>query len=302
MRTFTFAAIVLAGACVSIQAAPPASQRGFATPQEAAHALADAAESNDTAALIKILGPDGKDIVSSGDATEDKSGRAQFARMAAEKLQIRQDEADRNTILAGSQEWPFPVPLVRGKDGMWRFDSSAGRVEVLARRIGRHELDAIEVCRGYVEAQMEFATRHHDGRGGMQYAQKMVSTPGKQDGLYWEGDSNSLVPKSFATAAAAMFAEGRKPVPYHGYYFHILKAQGPDAAGGAADYVVKGEMIGGFALIAFPAEYGVSGILTFIVNQGGIVYSKDLGPNTMTLARQTISFNPDKTWKPAHLE
>src|SRR5271157_413792 len=135
MRTFTFAAIVLAGACVSMEAAPPANQRGFATPQEAAHALADAAEINDTAALLKILGPEGKDIVSSGDATEDKSGRAQFARMAEEKLQIRQDEANRNTVLAGVQEWPFPVPLVRGKDGMWRFDSSAGRVEVLARRI-----------------------------------------------------------------------------------------------------------------------------------------------------------------------
>jgi len=301
MRTFTFAAIVLAGACVSMEAAPQASQRGFATPQDAAHALADAAEANDTSALVKILGPEGKDIVSSGDANEDKSGRAQFARMAAEKLQIRQDEADRNTIVAGSQEWPFPVPLVRGKDGMWRFDSSAGRVEVLARRIGRHELNALEVCRGYVEAQMEFATRHND-HGVMEYAQKIVSSPGKQDGLYWEGDRNTLVPKSFATAAAAMFAEGKKPVPYHGYYFHILKAQGPDADGGAADYVVKGQMIGGFALVAFPAEYGVSGIQTFIVNQRGLVYSKDLGPNTMALARQMTSFNPDKTWKPAHLE
>jgi hypothetical protein len=301
MRTFIFAAIVLAGACVSMEAAPPAGPRAFATPQEAAHALADAAEVNDTAALLKILGPDGQAIISSGDVNEDKSGRAQFARLAAEKLQIRQDEADHNTILAGSQEWPFPAPLVRGKDGMWRFDSGAGRVEVLARRIGRHELDAIEVCRGYVEAQMDYAT-HHSDHGVMQYAQRIVSTPGKQDGLYWEGDHDGLVPKSFAAAAAAMFAEGRKPVPYHGYYFHILKAQGPDAEGGTADYVVKGAMIGGFALVAFPAEYSVSGILTFIVNQRGTVYSKDLGLNTMTLARQLTNFNPDKTWKPAHLE
>src|ERR1035438_1820550 len=186
MRTFTVAAIVLAGACASIQAAPPAGQRSFATPQEAAHALAAAAEANYTAALLKILGPEGKDIVSSGDANEDKSGRAQFARLAAEKLQIRQDQADRNTILAGSQEWPFPIPLIR-KEGAWRFDSTAGRVEVLARRIGRHELDAIEVCRGYVEAQMEYATQHHAGTSAMQYAQKIVSSPGKQDGLYWEG-------------------------------------------------------------------------------------------------------------------
>jgi len=302
MRTIPFATIVLAAACVSIQAAPPAGQRSFATPQEAAHALADAAEANDTAALLKILGPEGKDIVSSGDANDDKAGRAQFARLAAEKLQIRQDQADRNTILAGSQEWPFPVPLVRGKDGTWRFDSAAGRVEVLARRIGRHELNAIEVCRGYVEAQMEYATHHHEGNGAMQYAQTIVSSPGKQDGLYGEGDRESLVPKSFAGAAAAMFAESRKPVPCHGYYFRILKAQGPDAEGGAVDYVVKGQMIGGFALVAFPAEYGVSGIQTFIVNQRGIVYSKDLGPTTMTLARRMTVFNPDKTWKPAHLE
>ncbi|MGO9228153.1 MAG: DUF2950 domain-containing protein [Bryobacteraceae bacterium] len=301
MRTLTFAAIVFAGACVATSAAPPVTQRTFATPQEAAHALATAAEDNDTAALLKILGPEGKDIVSSGDASEDKAGRAQFARLAAEKLQIRQDEANRNTILAGNEQWPFPVPLVR-KDGMWHFDSAAGRVEVLARRIGRHELDAAEVCRGYVEAQMEYATLHHEGGGTMQYAQKIVSTPGKRDGLYSEEERDSLVPKSFAAAAAAMFAEGRKPVPYHGYYFHILKAQGPDAEGGAADYAVNGQMIGGFALVAFPAEYGVSGIQTFIVNQRGVVSSKDLGANTMTLARQMTAFNPDKTWKPAHQE
>ena len=161
---------------VSIQAAPPSAQRTFATPQEAAHALAAAAEDNDTAALLKILGPEGKDIVSSGDAAEDKAGRSQFARMAAEKLQIRQDQPDRNTILVGTQEWPFPVPLVR-KNGVWRFDSAAGRVEFLARRIGRHELNAIEVCRGYVEAQMEYATRHREGSGAMQYAQRISSSP-----------------------------------------------------------------------------------------------------------------------------
>jgi hypothetical protein len=300
MRTFTFAAIVFVGACVSIEAAPLSGQRTFATPQEAAHALVAAAEANDTAALLNILGPEGKDIVSSGDANEDKAGRAQFARLAAEKLDIRQDDAGRSTIIAGSQAWPFPIPLIR-KDGTWRFDSAAGRVEVLARRVGRHELDAIEVCRGYVEAQMEYATHHYSGSGAMQYAQKIVSSPGKKDGLYWEGETQSLVPKSFA-GAAAMFAESRKPAPYHGYYFHILKAQGPDADGGAVGYVVKGEMIGGFAMVAFPAEYGVSGILTFIVNQRGIVYSKDLGRSTMELARQMTAFNPDKTWKPAHLE
>jgi len=301
MRRLTLALVVLAAVCAPCEAAPQAKQREFATPQDAAHALAAAAEANDTSALLRILGTEGKDIVSSGDANEDKAGRAEFARLAAEKLQIRQDALERNTILAGSQQWPFPVPLVR-KGGMWVFDSAAGRVEVLARRIGRHELDAMDVCRGYVEAQMDYATHHYSGNGAMQYAQKIASSPGKQDGLYWEGDTGALVPKSFAEAAAAMFAEGKKPVPYHGYYFHILKAQGPDADGGSVDYVVKGEMIGGFALVGFPAEYGVSGVLTFVVNQHGIVYSKDLGPNTMTLARQMTAFNPDKTWKPAHLE
>jgi len=300
MRTLTLAAIFLAGYSLA-DAAPQAVQRTFATPQEAAHALVEAAEANDTATLLKILGPDGKAIVSSGDADEDKSGRAQFARLAAEKLEIRQDEADRNTILAGVQQWPFPVPLVR-RNGVWRFDSAAGRVEVLARRIGRHELDAMEVCRAYVEAQMEYAAHHYNGSGAMQYAQRIVSSPGKKDGLYWEGERGALVPQSFAAAAAAMFAAGKKPVPYHGYYFQILKAQGADAEGGAVDYVVNGEMIGGFALVAFPAEYGVSGVLTFLVNQRGIVYSKDVGPASMTLARQMTLFNPDRTWKPAHLE
>jgi hypothetical protein len=299
MRTLTLA-VLCALISISIEAAPPAAQRTFATPQEAAQALASAAQDNDTAALLKILGPEGKAIVSSGDPAEDKAGRAHFARLAAEKVQIRQDQPDRNTVVAGSQEWPFPVPLVR-ENGAWRFDSAAGRVEVLARRIGLHELNAAEVCRGYVEAQMEYSTRHREG-GAMHYAQRIESAPGKQDGLYSETDRESLVPKSFAAAAAAMFAEGRKPAPYHGYYFHVLKAQGPDAEGGAADYVVKGQMIGGFALVAFPAEYGVSGIQTFIVNQRGVVYAKDLGPTTMTLARQMTAFNPDKTWKPAHTE
>ena len=283
-------------------AAPQASaQRTFATPQDAARAVMEATENNDTNALLKIFGPEGRSIVVSGDADQDKAGRAQFARMAREKLQIRQDGPNRATIVAGNDEWPFPVPLVE-KNGQWQFDTARGKVEVLARRIGRNEMNAIEVCRGYVEAQIEYAAHDRDADGNLEYAQKILSTPGKKDGLYWEGDTQSLVPKSFAQAAAAMFAEGKKPVPYHGYYFHILKAQGSDADGGAHDYVVKGEMIGGFALIAYPAEYGVSGIRSFIVNHKAIVYEKDLGSTTSTLARQMLRFNPDKTWKPVELE
>jgi hypothetical protein len=273
------------------------STRSFATPQEAAQALIDAAEHNDTAAMLKLFGPEGKDIVESGDAAEDKSARAEFVRLAHEKLTIEIEPSNRNraTIVVGNQNWPLPVPLI-AKNGQWRFDPGEGRVSILARRIGRNELTAIDVCRAYVEAQLEYATRDRLSTGVLEYAQTIRSTPGKKDGLYWEGEPDTLVPKAFADAAAT-FAAGTKPVPYQGYHFRILKAQGPDAPGGAADYVVKGKMIGGFALVAFPEEYGVSGVKTFIVNHDGIVYQKDLGPMTGTIARQMTRFNPDKTWK-----
>jgi len=273
------------------------SARFFATPQEAAQALIDAAEHNDAAAMLKLFGPEGKDIVESGDAAEDQSGRAEFARLAHENLMIEIDPSNRNraTIVVGNQNWPLPVPLI-AKNGQWRFDPAEGRLSILARRIGRNELTAIDVCRGYVEAQLEYATRDRLSTGVLEYAQTIRSTPGKKDGLYWEGEPDTLVPKAFADAAAA-FAASTKPVPYHGYHFRILKAQGPDAPGGAADYVVKGKMIGGFALVAFPEEYGISGVKTFIVNQDGIVYQKDLGPMTGAIARQMTRFNPDKTWK-----
>jgi hypothetical protein len=276
-------------------------QQTFTTPQEAAQAMADAAEHNDTAALLKIFGPAGKDIVESGDAAEDKSIRAEFARLAHEKLQVEPDtgEADRMIVSVGEQEWPFPVPLVQ-KDGKWSFDSQRGKVEILARRIGKNEMTAMEICRGYVEAQFAYAEQDYDKDGILEYAQKIVSSPGKQDGLYWDGAA--IVPKAFAEAAESYAEAGRKREPYHGYYFHILKAQGPDAEGGAFSYVVKGEMIGGFALVASPAEYGVSGVRTYIVNHHGIVYEKDLGPSTASLAKQMVRFNPDKTWKPVENE
>jgi hypothetical protein len=283
------------------QAAPPASQQTFGTPQEAAQALLDAAEHNDTGALLKLFGAGGKDIVESGDPTEDRNKRAEFAAAAHEKLKINQDPSNPNraSLSIGALDWPFPVPLVR-KNDKWHFDAAAGKVEILAHRIGENEVNAVEVCRGYVEAQMEYAAREHEKGGGLEYAQKIVSSPGKQDGLYWEGASETLVPKAFANAAAANVAEGAGKLDrYHGYYFRILKAQGPDASGGAFDYVVKGRMIGGFALVAFPAEYAVSGVKTFVVNHHGMVYEKDLGPNTAALARQMTRINPDKSWKPA---
>jgi hypothetical protein len=304
LRLAGFTTITLVMAITLLPAAPRASQRTFATPQEAAQALVEAAGNNDTAALLKLFGPDGKYIVESGDPVADKTAREEFAQRAQTKMQLEQEPGnpDRATVVVGDNDWPFPVPLVR-KNGQWYFDSKSGRMEILARRIGRNELIAIDVCRGYVEAQMEYAARDRDANGVLEYAQKIISSPGKKDGLYWKGEPDNLVPKSFADAAAFMLlAQGKKPVPYHGYYFHILKAQGPDAQGGTLDYVVKGKMIGGFALVAWPAKYGVSGIKTFLVNHQGIVYGKDLGLRTAKLARQMTRFNTDKSWKPVQGE
>jgi hypothetical protein len=280
-------------------AAKQATERSFATAQEAAQALVDAADKNDTAALLKLFGPQGSDIVRSGDPAEDKNARAEFARRAHEKMQVQMEPSNPNraVIIAGNDNWPLPIPLVRTKAGQWHFDIAGGRVEILARRVGRNELTAIDVCRGYVEAQMEYASRDRQTTGVLAYAQKIVSSPGKKNGLYSDGESDNLVPKAFGEAAAAI-AGGKTPEPYHGYYFRILTSQGPEATGGAQPYIVKGDMIGGFALIAYPAKYGDSGIKTFIVNHRGVVYEKDLGPSTETLAPQITRFNPDKTWQP----
>jgi hypothetical protein len=277
---------------------PLVAQTAFPTPQAAGKALVSAAESNDTGALLKLFGPEGKPIVDSGDHAEDRALRMQFAKLAQEKMQVEQRDPSHATILVGSAEWPFPVTLALVK-GEWHFDTPAGKIEVLARRIGRNELNAVEVCRGYVEAQIEYASTDRDANGVLEYAQKIVSSAGKRDGLYWEGES-ALVPKAFSDAAATL--EGHKSAPYHGYYFRILRAQGPDAPGGALEYVVKGKMIGGFALVAWPAEYGASGIKTFLVNHKGIVYEKDLGVSAAASARQMTRFDPDKTWKPVTLE
>jgi hypothetical protein len=291
---------ILSTAQVNAQQATPQS---FATPQEAAQALVDAAGQNDTAALMKLFGPQGSDIVRSGDAAEDKDARAEFARRAHEKMQVQMEPSNPNraVIIAGNDNWPLPIPLVHTKAGQWHFDIARGRVEILARRIGRNELAAIDVCRGYVEAQMEYGSQDRNGNGVLDYAQRIVSSPGKKNGLYWEGAPDNLVPKAFGDAAAAI-GGGKAPEPYHGYYFRVLTSQGPDAPGGAQPYIVKGDMIGGFALLAYPAKYGDSGIKTFIVNHRGVVYEKDLGPSTATLAAQITRFNPDKTWQPVQGE
>jgi hypothetical protein len=299
-----FVVLGLAFAGAMLQAAPQEHQRTFATPLDAIQATIDAAEHNDTAALLQIFGPEGKDIVESGDSAQDKEHRAEFVRSAREKLQVEQDpySPDRVTFAVGEQDWPFPVPVVR-KDGRWQLDSPSGRIEILARRIGRNELNAMEICRGYAEAQMEYASGAREGDGVLKYALRVVGTPGKRDALYSDGVPDSLVSRAFAAAVVTGPATaGKKPEPYHGYYFRVLKSQGPDAAGGAFDYVVNGKMIGGFALVAWPAEYGVSGIATLIINHDGVVYEKDLGAGTALQARQMTRFNPDKSWRPLALE
>ena len=299
-----FVALGLVFGAVLLQAGPKDGQRTFATPQEAVQAVIDAAEHNDTAALLQLFGPTGKDIVESGDAAQDKDHRAEFARSAREKLEFDTDPTtpDRVTFAVGEQDWPFPVPVIR-RDGKWQFDSASGKFEILARRVGRNELNAMEVCRGYAEAQMEYAAGVRDGDRVLKYAQNIASTAGKQDGLYADGVPDSLVSRAFAEASAAnLFTGSKKPTPYHGYYFRVLKSQGPDAAGGAIDYVVNGKMIGGFALVAWPAEYGVSGIRTLIISHCGVVYEKDLGAGTALQARQMTRFNPDKSWHQVVLE
>jgi hypothetical protein len=278
----------------------PAKQRTFDTPKEAADALIAAAAVNDVPALKAIVGPDGEDLVATDDPVQDKNRAEEFTAKAREKTAVVPDAKNPNlaVLSVGGEDWPMPIPIVRNKSGKWFFDSKAGRKEVLYRRIGQNELDAIQVCRGYVEAQHEYAFEKHDGSSLNQYAQKIISTPGKQDGLAWrnpDGTSGGPIGEPIDRAIAEGYTQ--KTDPYHGYYFKILKGQGPHADGGAYSYVVRGRMIGGFALVAYPAQYGNSGIMTFVVNYDGVVHSKDLGPNTVKIALAMTKYDPDQTWK-----
>ena len=275
-------------------------QKSFATAREASDALVAAAESFDTGALADILGPDGESLVVTGDAVQDKTWAAEFAAAAKRKSRVEVDpkNAARATFLVGEEEWPLPIPIVK-KGGKWRFHSAAGHKELAARRIGRNELDAIELCRGYVEAQREYSVTRREGSALNQYAQRILSTPGKQDGLAWKNSDGTWGGPVGETIARSI-EEGHedRSEPYHGYYFKVLKGQGPAARLGEMDFVVKGKMIGGFALVAAPAEWGVSGVKSFIVSHEGVVYEKDLGKKTLELFRSMERFNPDKSWSP----
>jgi Protein of unknown function (DUF2950) len=277
-----------------------AGAKTFDTPQQAADALVDAAEAFDVAALEQIFGPGGDDLVLLGEYEQDRERAAKFAAEAREKKTVSVDPKNgrRAFLLVGEENWPFPAPLVKSGN-KWYFDAKAGSQELLYRRIGNNELDAIAISRGYVDAQNDYALQQREGYDVNQYAQRIISTPGKQDGLAWQnpdGTWGGPIGENIAKAIEEGYSS--RAEPYHGYFFKVLKAQGPDAPLGAMDYVVKGVMIGGFALVAAPAEYGVTGVKTFIVSQDGVVYEKDLGPASLHEFKTMERFNPDRSWNP----
>ncbi len=309
-KRFTTIVLVLVSLCcafamTSVAQTQPAaktaasSQKGFGTPQQAADALIKAAGDFDVPELLAILGPDGKDVVASDDTVQDKNNAQAFAKEAGAKnsIEISKSNPNRATIIVGEAQWPLPIPLVK-KNAKWYFNSVEGRQEILFRRIGENELNAITVCRGYVSAQMEYASEIHDKSGINQYAQKIISTPGKQDGLFWknaDGTPDGPIGEAVAKALEEGYTTGKGG--FHGYYFKILKGQGPSAPNGAINYVIEDVMIGGFALVAVPAEYRVTGVKTFIVSYEGTVYQKDLGPDSLNIVKAMELYNPDKTWQ-----
>jgi hypothetical protein len=278
-------------------------QKTFSSPLEAVHALVDAARSGDPAQLEPLLGPHATQLIASGDAGAAKDLLAGFVKAYGEKHTLTVEAQGFEHLQVGSADWPFPFPIVR--DGqVWYFDVDRGNQEILDRRIGRDELGAIAVCEGYVQSQVEYGSKGRDGNPSGIYAQRFHSNPGKQDGLYWpvsKGEPESPMGPLVASASAAELARqpAESPVPYYGYFYRILTEQGPDAPGGAKSYMVDGKLTGGFALIASPAEYRSSGVMTFIVNQDGVIYQQDLGDQTADLASKITGYNPDSSWEPA---
>jgi hypothetical protein len=302
---------------LAVQAARPAKpdaavasqpkQKEFDSAKQAADALIQVAANFDVAAAKEILGPDGEDLISSEDPVMDKNRAQAFAAKAKEKNSIETNKKDPNRaiLLVGNDDFPLPIPIVKHK-GKWSFDTKVGREEILNRRIGANELDAIQICRGFVEAQEQYAQEKHDDSKVNQYAQRVISTPGKHDGLAWknaDGTWGGPVGEGVAKALEQGYSLPQgQPQPYHGYYFKVLKGQGPAAPMGQMDFVVNGAMIGGFALAAAPAQYRVTGVKTFIVGPSGVVYEKDLGPDTLKLFQGMDRYNPDKTWQPTNDE
>ena len=280
-------------------AATAPEQKGFDTPQLAVEGLLQAIDNFDVAVVGNVLGPGSEDLIASEDPVQDKSRAVAFAAKTREKNSIEVDpkNKDRVTLLVGNEQWPLPIPIVKRK-GKWYFDSKAGREEILLRRIGANELDAIQVCRGFVGAEQAYSVEKHDDSVVNQYAQRIISTPGKHDGLAWQNSDGTWGGPVGETVAKALDqGYSDKSKPFHGYYFKVLKGQGPAVPPGEIDFMVNGAMIGGFALVAAPAEYAVTGVQTFMVSHGEIVYQKDLGPDTLKVFQSMERFNPDKTWK-----
>ena len=281
---------------VALLASASQAQEAYPSPENAAASLAAAVKTGTRSAILKVLGNAGVDIIESGDDVADAEMRQRFVSAYDARNSIKVDGNKKATLILGADDFQFTIPLVNSRRG-WEFDTAAGRLEVLYRRIGRNELDAIQTCLAFVDAQNEYAGKDR-GEGAGVYAQNIVSRPGKKDGLFWRDDRDpSPLGELAAQASADGYKAGEQPAPYHGYYFRIMRGQGSDAPGGAFNYVVKGKMIGGFALIAYPAEYGNSGVMTFMVNHAGIVYQKDLGDRTDRMVRRIILFDPDQTWK-----
>lgn len=295
-------AIATAVALFACRAAPSQpQQRTFATPEDAVSALKTAAEAGNLEELIAIFGQDGRELIASSDPATARANREVFVVAVNERWHLAETETNGRSLVIGNEDWPFPVPIVQGEGG-WRFDAAAGREEVEARRVGRNELSAIRVAQTYRAAQRLYAQHGHDGKPAGLYAQAFQSDPGRQNGLYWpaaKGEKRSPLGDMVAQAAedrTTPVPDRRSPAPFHGYYYRILTAQGPAAPGGARDYVVDGEMSGGFALVAWPAQYDVTGVMTFVINQDGVVWEKDLGPDTEAAAKALTSYDPDGSW------
>jgi hypothetical protein len=291
--------LVALAACRAAEIGP--RHRTFATPEEAVRVLTETVKKGNLDEVISLFGPDGQALVDSSDPVTARRNREIFTLAMAEKWRLEEQDATRKILVIGHEEWPFPIPIVK-EGNAWRFDTAAGKEEVLARRIGRNELAVMRACRAYVIAQRLYAARGHDGKPAGLYARAFHSEAGRQNGLYWparRGEKRSPLGDLLAAAAdeaAARRAAAGEPQPFHGYYFKILTAQGAAAPGGAKDYVVKDELSGGFALVAWPAQYDVTGVMTFVVNQDGVVWEKDLGPATGASARAITRYDPDPSW------
>jgi hypothetical protein len=299
LSRFAAIAVSLAACLAGSAAAQQPGQKTFSSPEDAAQAMVTAAQNNDEKAMLEILGPDGKDIVSSGDATEDANHRANFVRRY-EQMHRFVKEPTGTMMYIGAENWPCPIPLVN-KGNVWYFDTEAGKKEILYRRIGRNEMSAIRVCQELVAAQKEYDSSRHE------YAQQIFSDEGKQNGLYWKvsaGEAQSPIGPLVAAAVAEGYNKGQAgpPTPYHGYLFHVLTRQGKKASGGAKSYIADGKMTNGFAFVAYPAEYRSSGVMTFIVGEDGVLYQKDLGKKTDALGKAMKEYNPDSTWQKAEEE